>query len=201
MATAIVDLTDKTRKILGANSSLLFLYSFAYRYEITLAHGATNQIIFDSKKYSINDRFCYELVFPKDRYQDRQALELMQRELDRALGLSSQLARKQSEVYVIEIIDSSRAISRGEKETIDHVEYTEYRNVDFGSLSRLLSDDVPINLPVVCEGRSKMKIDVTLQKRYKDLASMQASLRRHGLNVFMAIREVDFLIIKDAEKK
>jgi thiol-disulfide isomerase/thioredoxin len=201
LTRAILNITDRKRKIVCINTPLFFLYSFAYRQEIQLAHGITSQIVFNSRRFDIDTKFCYELLFPKQIYTDRQAFKIMQSEIDRGLGLKSEVIRKRSKVYVVQIIDSSKAISSSEREIIEHVDHTELKNIDFDRLGFSLANNVPSNLPIVCDGKASVKVSLKIMKAYKDLKSMQTALSEYGFHVFIAERDIDLLVISDAEKK
>ena len=195
-----VDFDSERMHILCINLSVYRLYASAYRYKIRFSQRPENLIINRSIKIRGETMYCYELIYLKDRYEDEDAFDIMQQDLDKAFGIKSEVMKLQRKVYVVKIGDSSKLRKATARDHVGHVGFSEINNLRFGQLSNTLAERVPTALPIICDGDINRIVNFQIKNSYSNLEELRKDLNEYGIDIYPDEREIDCLVLSDGIK-
>lgn len=197
-----------TCRIYATNSGLVSLYlqSVSLVFEPPPT-GAVQRLLVESERKWLfekspgldqsADTYCYEAVIRgKGTLRERKLLSRrMQADLDQAFGFSSAVERRRTACYVISPQEqgntfTNAGVSPGE----------EIPMVTGTALPASIHACLDTRLPVVFEGPASFSAPVRLKEKYQSVASLAADLRKAGLVFNREERDLDMLVIRDAER-
>lgn len=207
-----IKMGDNRVKLFAYNKALLYLYSFAYRFQIKLALFNHSNLVFNVKNDSLfnisaNDpeerhrkSFCYELIMPENSFfhDMEKGCAYMQKDLDRYFNLETHIEKRSLDCYVIIPIDSVNITSDpGKPIMIENLYNAELINQPVSSLISFLDIYFMSEHPVLYEGPASKRISLTVSKKITSLNSIKNDLAQQGLIIRFLTREVDVLVISD----
>ena len=187
-------------RLLASNLTFMQLYSHAYNPLVKInPNEFHSRIVIDNKEDSDYDRrYCYELIIPINRTENMnlKSLAYMQQDLDRFFQVESSVEKRNVSCYVISSKDSAGSINENEFYIQKWLTTTEISNAPISTIAALIKNLLN-DKPVVVEGNLRKKFSMILQQHYNNLNELRNDLTKHGIDINIENKVVDFLIIKN----
>ncbi|MGV6946447.1 redoxin domain-containing protein [Sphingobacterium sp. CZ-2] len=210
-SSVISDSINKTSRIYGINCRALTLYSLAYKKIQSFSKERIKYEIIDSVKRALfvssedpsrpstSDLFTYELITPlseADKVRGRVAVDLQH-----FFGLNARFEKRKTDCYVLKALPNlHKSSSKGGERKDNFFDedsgqiYTQNNTMD--ALYGYLNEVLP--LLVVDETNYSKTLDLQFPRPdQKDLTPLQEALRKQGISLEKAKREIEFFIISD----
>lgn len=210
-SSVISDSINKTSRIYGINCRALTLYSLAYKKIQSFSKERIKYEIIDSVKRALfvssedpsrpstSDLFTYELITPSseaDKVRGRVAVDLQH-----FFGLNARFEKRKTDCYVLKALPNlHKSSSKGGERKDNFFDedsgqiYTQNNTMD--ALYGYLNEVLP--LLVVDETNYSKTLDLKFPRPdQKDLTPLKEALRKQGILLEKAKREIEFFIISD----
>lgn len=151
-------------------------------------------------KYSI----CYELVVPDSTSLERKE-ELMEQDLRRYFKdiykVTFQIERRKVKLLVLrQTSTTDRLLTSGDTSSMEYSRYNfNIQNRPFRYFVRGLKDVYRNSYPIVDETKISTSIDLRIEADILDYNALNIKLATYGLQLFLEEREMDVLVVKDAD--
>ncbi len=203
---------DRNRmKLLITNSTLFGMYALAYSPRIILnasdfstriiANFKNKQLLTENENNGVQEKqksYCYELVVQqKAGTNNTRLLNYMQTDLDRYFNMVSRIERRKTKCYVLSEISKNHTLNDEERYTQEWVDKLEFNNQSIASIAAMLQRYKMLDLPLIYEIPLVDKFSFIISKKYISIEALQTDLKKAGLNINVAEKELDFLIINE----
>jgi thiol-disulfide isomerase/thioredoxin len=203
-------LGDSVHKIVATNTSLLSLYTFAWRRSIRISpHEFDDRVLFRTQRkelfaeYSkpdefVNKSYCYELVqrFEDSNRAEKILLKNMQLDLDRSFQTRTSVQITPVKAYIIQAANSE-ASNKGPG-YIKHLEHAVYfHNQSPATIATHLNLYEKLKVPILYEGSNEYRVSVLLQKQKIGIEKIKELLKQIGLELTIQTRYLPMLVIDD----
>lgn len=140
--------------------------------------------------------YCYELIVPPNRVDNRYAIMLF--ELERVFGVSATMQHVRTPVYVLAKIGDGPPPSAGGKESESKPLVVQLWNHKASDVASYLEER--FSRPVLDETGLTTKFDLEWDDLHKKTpAEIRDILRAHGLDLVDTERDLDMFVIRDAK--
>lgn len=188
----------KGNRLFAYNLTMPSLFKMAYGYKWTrVKENFKNPDVYsyDNKK----QLFCYEMIFP-DRLRESR-LALMQKELASLSDITATVETQLTDVYILQRIPNTSItlpVSTQEPDPNGITRYGEGVTLQGEPMSTLANyyEEV-LGLPIIDNTRYDSKYDISVKWYIENTQKGMDGLKKYGLEVIKAKREVDFLILSD----
>jgi thiol-disulfide isomerase/thioredoxin len=145
--------------------------------------------------------YCYELTLPS--YFEDRAHAIMLRDLQTLFGATAAIEKRTVPCYVLKALNEklfprTRGAKRGNNFQSSDTREKWMTNTQLVELIAYLQD-IPGYLPVLDETGYQQPLDLKLNNNLKDISSLNKSLFRYGLQMQLAERSIEMLVISEID--
>lgn len=190
---------DKGRhRLLLSNLTLPQLYLTAYESEISgLPFQKQKQVLFEAEQANPAERYCYEHLMPSALRN--KSMARLRIDLDQYFNLKSEVEKRQTECWLLEpIAGKARNADTGPSYSQIWPDSIEMKNVTLVAIASALNRTFAGKFFRV-EGDSSSRYSVNLKTVYQTEEEVGEDLAKRGFRLVPVRREIDFLVIQDAE--
>lgn len=149
--------------------------------------------------------FCYELIIPDaPRSDNNKALAYVRADLDRFFNLQAAVEKRKMTCYVITPVNNTMGdiakVSAKDSYVQQWVDEIELHNLTFNIAAMALKPYFFMDKPLIVEGENNGLFNFKVERKFKDLESLQKALYANGLKLSVQEREIDCLVIKEGTK-
>lgn len=205
------NLTYTGRRILAKNLPPMMLYRIAYGGEKFPTGFPSNQVrieVADSLQFiESTNRFgdtsllyCYDLIVPG--FMKTDLYVIMKQDLERYFPIRGQIKKQRVNCLVLTAPDSSKLPVGGGKPLIDKNYYwLKMTNQPFKKLSATLGYYLQSKgMPFKDETGITRDINIDISAKLTDMDSVLSEIRKYGLDLAIAEREIEVLILSESDK-
>jgi hypothetical protein len=186
----------QNRRILCTNLTPRILYEIAYQFPVNIRTvvEVKNKTPFDYSKENI---ICFDLIVPEELGEKR--FDIMQQHLSFLYPFKAGIEKRKTKVKVLKVISGktfSVLPSDGGKEAVTSGgDGLSMKNAALSAVAEFLQDQ--LNKPVLDETGIKGIFNLTLKWYNEDPKQIHEELKKIGLEMIDAERDLDVLVISD----
>ncbi|RMB60574.1 DUF3738 domain-containing protein [Dokdonia sinensis] len=190
----------------GRNGNRLFAYNLTMPSLFKMAYGyrwtRVKENFKDPDIYSYDNKeqlYCYEMIFPNRLRESR--LELMQKELANLSNITAKVETQLTDVYLLQKIPNTSItlpISTQKPDPNGITRYGEGVTLQGEPITTLVNyyEEV-LGLPVMDNTGYNDVYDITVKWYIENTKKGMDELKKYGLEVIKAKRNIDFLVLSD----
>ncbi|RYZ53556.1 MAG: TlpA family protein disulfide reductase [Sphingobacteriales bacterium] len=203
-------LPNGVEKLFALNQTLSSLYFYAYTPDHSMQFTENGRLLrlqlrdstrfFDMTEPARTPRrFCFELIAQMDTPSRTNApmMRKMQRELDHHFGLRSKLRVVETDCYVVTKGVGFKPAQNSKGSVEEGFGYVKMISAKPQLVTAYVKDNFISDVPLLIEGFTNERIDLTLAEKYTDINVLRSDLLKAGLDISLKRRSVQMLFVTD----